>query len=127
MYLYTHIYIADMRTKKVSKCTVTKRLQLKSRLSMAFQPLADSFGIHRLGFKCSWWHRRQANDAVASERNIFSENHDYNVSRYTRTYLYFGVWMRVVAENYEQTHTDTHTHTQGTTTVTLAVRMRAVG
>ena len=44
---------------------------------MAFQPSADSFGVHRLGFKCSWWHRRQANDAVASERSIFSENHSY--------------------------------------------------
>ena len=43
---------------------------------MAFQPSADFFGIRRLGFKCSWWHRRQANDAVASERSIFSENHD---------------------------------------------------
>ena len=44
---------------------------------MAFQPLADSFGIHRLGFKCSWWHPRQANDAVASEPSILSKNHGY--------------------------------------------------
>ena len=44
---------------------------------MAFQPSADSFRIRRLEFKCSWWHPRQANDAVASERSIFSENHDY--------------------------------------------------
>ena len=50
---------------------------LKSRLSMDFQPSADSFGIRGLGFKCSWWHPRQANDAVASEPSIFSENHDY--------------------------------------------------
>ena len=56
----------------------TKHFQLKLRLSMAFQPSVDSFGIRRLGFKCSWWHRRQANDAVASEQSIFSENHDYN-------------------------------------------------
>ena len=28
---------------------LTKRFQLKSRLSMAFQPSADSFGIRRLG------------------------------------------------------------------------------
>ena len=52
---------------------------------MAFQPSADSFGIHhligsfnglslvggigekRLGFKSSWWHRREANDTIASE------------------------------------------------------------
>ena len=45
---------------------------------MAFQPSVDSCGIRRLGFKCSWWHRRQANDVVASEPSIFSENHDYN-------------------------------------------------
>ena len=44
---------------------------------MAFQPSADSFGIRRLGFKCSWWHRRQANDVLASEPSIFRENHDY--------------------------------------------------
>ena len=44
---------------------------------MAFQFSADSFGIRRLGFKCSWWFQRQTNDAVASEGSIFSENHDY--------------------------------------------------
>ena len=43
---------------------------------MAFQLSDDSFGIRRLGFKCSW-HPRQANDAVASEPSIFSENHNY--------------------------------------------------
>ena len=41
---------------------------------MAFQP---SVGIGRLGFEYSWWHPRQANDAVASESSILSENHDY--------------------------------------------------
>ena len=44
---------------------------------MAFHRSADSFGIRRLGFKCSWWLHRQANDAVASEGSIFSKNHDY--------------------------------------------------
>ena len=44
---------------------------------MAFQPSVDSFGIRCLGFKYSWWLHRQANDAVASEGSIFSENHDY--------------------------------------------------
>ena len=44
---------------------------------MAFQPSAYSFDIRRLEFKCSWWLQRQANDAVASEGSIFSENHDY--------------------------------------------------
>ena len=44
---------------------------------MAFQPSADSCGICRLWFRCSWWNPRQANDALASEPSIFSENHDY--------------------------------------------------
>ena len=44
---------------------------------MAFQPSVDSFGIRRLGFKCSWWHLRQSNDAIAFEQGIFSENPDY--------------------------------------------------
>ena len=45
---------------------------------MAFQPSADSVGIRRLGFECSWWHPGQSNDAaVASEPSIFSENHNY--------------------------------------------------
>ena len=44
---------------------------------MAFQPSADSFGIRHLGFKCSWWHPKQVNDAVASEPSIFSENHHH--------------------------------------------------
>ena len=29
------------------------------------------------GARSSKWHLRQANDAVVSERSIFSENHDY--------------------------------------------------
>ena len=73
-YVHTHIYITDMRTKEVSKCTVTSERSvfiLKLRLSMAFQTSADSFGIRHLGFKCSWWHPQQANDAVASEPSIF--------------------------------------------------------
>ena len=39
---------------------------------------------------------KQMTPAVASERSIFSKNHDYNiykffVSRRTRTYVYFGI------------------------------------
>ena len=62
------------------------------------------------------------NHAIASERSIFSNNHHYKRFLYCRWYLqYFGIYMCVVAENYEQTdrhththshaHTDTHTHT----------------
>ena len=69
--------------------------QLNSRLSMAFQPSADSFGIRRLGCKCSWWHRMQANDAVASEQSIFSENHSYKnffrVAVHTYVLIFWGL------------------------------------
>ena len=51
---------------------------------MAFQPSVDSVGIRRLGFKCSWWHPGQSNDAVASESCIFSENHNYIYKRFFR-------------------------------------------
>ena len=44
---------------------------------MSFQPSVDYFGIRRLGIKCSSWHPRQENDAVASERIIFTKNHNY--------------------------------------------------
>ena len=37
----------------------------------------DSVGIRILGLRCSKWHSREANDAVTSERSIFSENHNY--------------------------------------------------
>ena len=64
--------------KEVSKCSLTSEQSVfKLQLLMAFQTSAGSFGIRRLGFKCGWWHPRQANDAVASEPSIFSENHDY--------------------------------------------------
>ena len=62
---------------------------------MVFQPSADSFGIRRLGFKCSWWHQRQAiNDAVASEPSILAKITIIKVfpcrGEHLRTY-YFGV------------------------------------
>ena len=89
---------------------------------MVFQPSADSFSIRRLGFKCNWWHRRQANDAVTSERSIFSENQDYKVfpcrNEHVRTYISRGG---------RKLRTDTQTDTHGTTTVTLAACKRAEG
>ena len=100
---------------------------------MAFQPLVDSFGIRRLGVKCSWWHRRQANDAVASEPSVFSENHDYK--RFFRVALntYIPIFRGLDARGGRKLRTDTHTHTHtrththGTTTVTVTARMRAEG
>ena len=90
---------------------------------MAFQPLVDSFGIRRLGLKCSWWHPRQANDAVASEPSIFSENHDYKSFFCAAVSTYVPIFRGLDARGGRKLRTDTHTH--GTTTVTLAARMRA--
>ena len=96
---------------------------------MAFQPSADSFGIRRLGFKCSWWHPRQANDAVASEPSIFSENHDYKSVFRVAVNTYVPIFRGLDARGGRKLnrHTHTHTHTHRTTTVTLATRMRAEG
>ena len=92
---------------------------------MAFQPSADSFGIRHLGFKCSWWHWRQANITVASERNIFSENHDYK--RFFRVTMntYVPIFRGLDAHGGRKLRTPTHIH--GTTTVTLAARMCVEG
>ena len=89
---------------------------------MAFQPSVDSFGIRRLGFKCSWWHRRQANDAVASERSIFSENHDYKSFFRVAMNRYVYIYLGLDARGSRKLLTDTQTHKHGTTTVTLAAR-----
>ena len=58
---------------------------------MAFQPSVDSFGISRLGFKCSWWHPRQANDALPSESSNLAKITIINVfpcsGEHVRTYI----------------------------------------
>ena len=102
---------------------------------MGFQYLADSFGFRCLGFICSWWHPRQANDGVASLPSIFSENHDYKkcfcvvVNKYVTKCIFRGLDAHGGSKLRTDTHSHTHihTHTHGTTTVTLAVRMRAEG
>ena len=48
---------------------------------MAFQPSGDSFGIRRLGFNCSWWHPRQANDAIASHTRDNYSNPGCEIAR----------------------------------------------
>ena len=82
---------------------------------MAFQPSADSVGIRRLGFKCSWWHPGQSNDAVASEPSIFSENHNYTrffpcCGEHVRTYISGSrcAWWNITANR----HTHVHAHTR---------------
>ena len=79
---------------------------------MAFQPSADSFGIRRLGFKCSWWSRRQASDAVASERSIFSENYDYKSFYRVVMNTSVPIFRGLDARGGRKLRTDTHTHTR---------------
>ena len=74
---------------------------------MAFQPSVDSFAIRRLGFKCSWWHRRQANDAVASERSIFSENHYYKRFFRVAVNTYVPIFWGLDARGGRKLRTDT--------------------
>ena len=78
---------------------------------MAFQPSADSFGIRRLGFKCSWWHPRQSIDAVASEPSIFSENHNYKSFFLVAVNTYVPIFRGLDARGGRKLRTDTHTHT----------------
>ena len=102
-YVRTHIYIENMRTKKA----LSEWIPLVS----VFCSSGAISGIRG----------RQMTPAVASERSIFSKNHDYNTynniknfpcrGEHVYTYLYFWIQMHVVAENYEQTQTHTHTHT----------------
>ena len=89
---------------------------------------ADSVGIRILGLGCSWWHSRQANDAVVSEQSIFNENQDYKffcvAVNTVRTYISESrcAW-------WQKTDTLTHTHTRDnySNPVTLAACMHAEG
>ena len=55
-------------------------------------------------------HSRQANDAVVSERSIFSENHDYK-SFSTYVPIFRGLDARGGRKLRTNTHTHIHTHT----------------
>ena len=115
---------------------------------MSFQPSADSFGFRLSGFRCSWWHSRQANYAVAFKRRIFCENQDCKSFPFhgepVRTYISYisgsrcAWWQKTTnrhidthtqhththTHTHTYTHTHTHTHTHQTTTVTLAAHAR---
>ena len=80
---------------------------------MAFQPSPGSYGIRRLGFKCSWWHPRQANDAVASEPSIFNEIHNYRRFARIAVNTYVPIFRGLDAGGGRKLRT--HTHTHGTT------------
>ena len=77
---------------------------------MAFQPSADSVGIRRLGFKCSWWHPGQSNDAIASEPSIFSENHNYKRFFRVAVNTYVPIFRGLDACGGRKLRTHTHTH-----------------
>ena len=95
-------------------------------LKLTLQPNAFSLGII---IKCNWWHSRQANDVVASEPSIFSENYGYESSFHVAVNMYVPIFRCLDARGGRklQTDTHTHTHTHETTTVTFAARMRAEG
>ena len=63
---------------------------------------------------------KQMTPAVASERSIFSENHDYNT--YIKSFPCCGEHVRTYISGYRCTRwqklrTDMYTHTRGTATV----------
>ena len=63
------------------------------------------------------------NDAVASERSIFRENHDYKSFSRVAVNTYVSIFRDLDVRGGRKLRT----HTHGTTTVTLAARMRAEG
>ena len=83
MYIITQIYIEDMRTNKVSKCAVTSERSVLVKIANSnFVPMLRGFRWYP--FFCgsgtvSGIRGKQMMPAVASERGVFSKNHDYNV------------------------------------------------
>ena len=95
-YVRTHIYIEDMRTKKA----LSKWIPLVS----VFCSSGAVSGI---------W-SKQMTPAVASERSIFSKNHDYNTyikSFPCRVNTYVPIFLDIDARGGRKLRTDTHTHT----------------
>ena len=70
---------------------------------------------------------KQMTPAVASERSIFSENHDYNT--YIKSFPCRGEHVRTYISGYrctqwqKTTNRHTHTHTRGTATVTITIKI----
>ena len=97
-YVRTHIYIEDMRTKKALSAWIP--------LVSVFCSSGAVSGIRG----------KQMTPAVASERSIFSENHDYNT--YIKSFPCRGEHVRSYISGYRCTrwqkttnrHTHTHTH-----------------
>ena len=130
MYIITHIYIEDMRTKKVSECAVTsERSVLVKIVNNNFVPTLRGFHWYRVfcgSGTVSGIQGKQMTPAVAAERSVFSKNHDYNVSKRVfrvavNTYVYTCIsgsrctwWQKT---------TNRRTHTHGTTTVTIIIKI----
>ena len=103
-YVRTHIYIEDMRTKKALSAWIP--------LVSVFCSSGAVSGIRG----------KQMTPAVASERSIFSENHDYNTyirvfrvavnTLHVRTYISGYRCTRWQKTTNRHTHTHTHTHTR---------------
>ena len=54
----------------------------------------------------------QANDTVASEQRIFSENHDYKRFFHVAVNTYVPIFRGLDARGGRKLRTDTHTHTR---------------
>ena len=63
--------------------------------------------------------------AVASERSIFSKNHDCNSYRVFRVEVntYAPIFRGVDARGGRKLYTNRHTHTRGTATVTITIKI----
>ena len=65
--------------------------------------------------------------AVASERSIFSKNHDWNSYNYrvfrVAVNTYAPIFRGVDARGGRKLYTNTHTHTRGTATVTIIIKI----
>ena len=85
---------------------------------MSFPPSADSFGIRLLEFKCSWWYPRQANDAIASERSIFSKKILFKRFFFVAVNPLVPIFWDLHTRGGRKLNKQTYTHAQGTTTVT---------
>ena len=111
-YVRTHIYIEDMRTKKALSAWIP--------LVSVFCSSGAVGGIRG----------KQMTPAVASERSIFSKNHDYNTYMYIKSFPCRGEHVRTYISGYRcsrwQKTTKRHTHTCGTATVTITMKSTKV-
>ena len=96
MYVRIIIYIGNMRTKKALSAWIL--------LVSVFCSSGAVSGIRG----------KQMTPAVASERSIFSKNHDYNT--YIKSFrvtvnTYVPIFLDIDARGGRKLRTDTHTHT----------------